>query len=66
MKITETTVSRAEELLTEWGAVYADRDLRVLVALKSRIPKVRIAALSGLGKATVDRIEKRYAEDLAP
>ena len=57
-QINVTTVARAEELLAEWGAVYADRDARVLLAWRSRVPKTRIAQLTGIARSTVDAIIK--------
>lgn len=59
MNVQELTVRQAEELLTEWATVAADRDARVLTALASRVPKRRIADLTGLARTTIDAIELR-------
>lgn len=51
-----TTVPRAEELLSEWSVVRADRDARILLAWRSRVPKGRIATLMGIARSTVDTV----------
>jgi hypothetical protein len=60
----ETTVARAEELCTEWAAMNRDRDVRVLLAWRSQMPKSRIAALMGLARSTVDTIIAKEVNSL--
>lgn len=61
MEVQELTVRQAEDLLTEWGVMAADRDARVLTALASRVSKRRISALTGLARSTIDSIEQAHA-----
>jgi hypothetical protein len=54
----QLTVGRAEELLCEWASAVADRDVVVLSALAAGVSKVRIHALTGLARTTINDIEK--------
>jgi hypothetical protein len=50
------TTEEAEELLIEWAQVARDRDNRVRAAVGAGVSKYRVHALTGLGRATIDRI----------
>ncbi len=54
------TITRAdaEDALIEYGMIAADRDRIVLAALAAGVSKRRAAALSGLARMTVDKIER--------
>jgi hypothetical protein len=50
------TPEEAEQLLIEWAMVARDRDNRVRAALAAGVSKYRVHELTGLGRATIDRI----------
>lgn len=54
------TPGQAEELLTEWAAVAASRDARVLAALDAGLTKHRIHVLTGISRSTIDRIRANF------
>ena len=62
MNVRELTIREAEVLLSEWGVAHKDRDAVILTALASRVPKRRIAELTGIARTTIDNIEKKWAE----
>jgi hypothetical protein len=46
----------AEEMLREWAAVTRSRDERVRAALAAGLTKHRISVVSGISRATIDRL----------
>ncbi len=51
------TLEEAERALSEYAVAVMQRDLVILAALEARVPKARIAALSGHGRPLIDKIE---------
>ncbi|GAA1281678.1 hypothetical protein [Saccharothrix xinjiangensis] len=59
---TDTATDHAEELLLEWGAVYRDRDARILLGLLAGMPKARIHRLMGIARNTVEAVLEEYTD----
>jgi len=60
------TPEEAERMLVEWATVTRSRDERVRAALAAGLSKHRISVVSGISRATIDRILAGPAAEDAP
>lgn len=57
------TLKEAEARLTAWAEANAQRDQVVRAALAAGVSKIRIHAITGIARSTINAIAKRDSED---
>lgn len=60
------TRDEAEAMLREYAAITSDRDARVRAAVEAGVTKLRVHQLTGIGRATIDRILASDGPSTAP